>query len=62
MIVTKILVFLLVFAILNVLVNIWDFIKAFINSEKFEKPLWEIICLGVSISYIMTIICTGFEL
>lgn len=62
MIVTKILVFLLVFAILNVLVNIWGFIKAFINSEKFEKPLWEIICLGVSISYIMTIICTGFEL
>lgn len=62
MIVTRILVFLFVFAILNVLVNIWDFVKAFISSEKLEKSLWQIICLGVSISYIITIICTGFEL
>ena len=62
MIATKILVFLLVFAILNVLANILDVIKAYIDSEKLDKPLWKWICLGISISYIMTIICTGFEL
>mgnify|MGYP007119858709 CR=1 FL=1 len=36
-IVTKIMVFLLVFACLNVISNIADFIAAFINSERLQK-------------------------
>lgn len=55
-------VFLLVFACLNVLSNLFDFIGAFIRSERLEKPLWKKLMLGVSISYIITIIATGFQL
>jgi len=62
MLVEKILIFLLVFACLNVLSNLIDFVLCVIRSEKFEKPLWKLIGLGVSISYIFTIIFTGFEL
>ena len=58
----KILVFLLVFAILNVIANIIDFALAFVRDERFEKPLWKLITLGVSISYIFTIIFTGFSI
>lgn len=55
-------VFLLVFACLNVASNIIDFIVAFMRSERLEKPLWNKLMLGVSISYIITIIATGFQL
>jgi CRISPR/Cas system-associated protein Cas5 (RAMP superfamily) len=61
-IVTKIMVFLLVFACLNVVSNIIDFFVAFMRSERLEKPLWKKLMLGVSISYIITIIATGFQL
>lgn len=61
-IITKIMVFLLVFACLNVLSNFIDFIGAFIRSERLEKPFWKKLMLGVSISYIITIIATGFQL
>lgn len=55
-------VFLLVFACLNVASNIIDFVVAFMRSERLEKPLWKKLMLGVSISYIITIIATGFQL
>ena len=61
-IITKIMVFLLVFACLNVISNIIDFLAAFIRSERLQKPLWKKLMLGVSISYIITIIATGFQL
>jgi len=61
-IVTKIMVFLLVFACLNVVSNIIDFLAAFIRSERLDKPLWKKLMLGVSISYIITIMATGFQL
>ena len=53
-------VFLMVFAILNVISNIADFVLAYIKGEKLEKSLWEKLVLGTSISYIFTIIFTGF--
>lgn len=59
MIIKKILVFLFVFAILNILANIGQVVKAYICSEEMNKPLWQLICLGISISYFFTIICTG---
>lgn len=62
MIALKIMVFLLVFACLNVISNIKDFILAYIEERHLEKPLWEKIVLGISISYIITIIFTGFNL
>lgn len=61
-IITKIMVFFLVFACLNVISNIFDFIIAYNREERLEKPLWEKIILGTSISYILTIISTGFNL
>lgn len=56
----KLMVFLMVFAILNVISNIADFVLAYIKGEKLEKSLWEKLVLGTSISYIFTIIFTGF--
>ena len=38
-----------------------DFL-AYIEERHLEKPLWEKIVLGISISYIITIIFTGFNL
>lgn len=61
-IITKIMVFLLVFACLNVISNIADFLAAFVRSERLQKPFWKKLMLGVSISYIITIIATGFQL
>lgn len=61
-IVTKIMVFLLVFAILNVISNFIDLLIAVLRSERLEKPFWKKLMLGVSISYIITIIATGFSL
>ena len=56
----KLMVFLMVFAILNVISNIADFVLAYIKGEKLEKSLWEKLVLGTSISYIFTIIFTSF--
>lgn len=61
-IVTKIMVFLLSFACLNVISNICDFLISYLREERLEKRLWQKIMLGVSISYIVTIIATGFQL
>lgn len=61
-IVTKIMVFLMVFASLNIISNIMDVIKAYIQGEGLKKTIWDKLILGTSISYIMTIIITGFQL
>lgn len=60
--ITKILFFILVLCILNVLKNAFLFISAWIYNTKFKisnKNLW---LLAVSISYIFTIIFTGFKI
>ena len=55
-------VFFIGFCMLKCISNFIDFIAAFINSERLQKPLWKKLMLGVSISYIITIIATGFQL
>ena len=50
----------MVFAILNFISNLADFVLAYIKEGKSEKSLWEKLVLGTSISYIFTIIFTGF--
>lgn len=52
----------MVFASLNIISNIMDVIKAYIQGEGLKKTIWDKLILGTSISYIMTIIITGFQL
>ena len=56
----KLMVFLMVFAILNVISNIAAFVLSYIKGEKLDRSLWAKLVLGTSISYIFTIIFTGF--
>lgn len=58
----KLLVFLLVFAILIVVKEIFLFAAAFKRGEHIDMTITRQVILGISISYIMTIICTGFSL
>ena len=58
----KLMVFILVFAILIVVREIGAFTKAFIRSEQIDMSLSRQIVLASAISYIMTIIFTGFSL
>lgn len=58
----KIMVFLLVFSILIVLREIIEFIKAYKKDVALNMGVKRAIILGVAISYIITIICTGFAL
>mgnify|MGYP007101876284 CR=1 FL=1 len=56
--VTKILLFILIFSILNVLREIFKFWQALKNEEP-NMTNGRLIGLGLSISYIITIIFTG---
>lgn len=61
----KILVFLLIFAILVVVREIVNFVLVMLSEDraiKFDLTKRRLIILGVSISYIFTIIFTGFKL
>lgn len=57
----KILVFLLMFAILIAVKEGFLFTTSFIKNEKFEISRGRMITLGVALSYILTIIFTGFR-
>ncbi len=59
--VTKIFLFILVFAILNVIREIVKFIQAMRN-ETPNMTTGRLVGLGLSISYIITIIITGLTL
>lgn len=61
-IVTKILVFFLVFAILNVIKEGFIFAGSFLTDRKYEITKTRQVLLGVSLSYIFTIIFTGFSI
>lgn len=56
--VTKILLFILIFSILNVIREIFKFIQA-MRDEKPNMTNGRLLGLGLSISYIITIIITG---
>ena len=62
MIIKKIMVFLLVFCILVVIRELFSAIRKFINSDFSSMPKSRLVSLGLAISYIMTIILTGFSL
>ena len=57
--ITKILIFILVFAILIVIREIWALIKAIYKEVENKVPTNRLISLGLAIAYIITIICTG---
>jgi fumarate reductase subunit D len=59
--VTKIFLFILVFAILNVLREVLKFIQA-MRDEKPNMTNGRLVGLGLSIAYIVTIIITGLTL
>jgi len=59
---TKILFFFLVFAILNVIREAFSFLMAFLTDSKYGITTRRLFLLGVSLSYIFTIIFTGFSL
>ena len=62
-IVQKILIFILVFCILYVLKKGLELAVAFKNDKEFDSKggkVW--LFLGLAVSYIMTIILTGFKL
>ena len=59
--VTKIFLFILVFAILNILREVLKFIQA-MRDEKPNMTNWRLVGLGLSIAYIVTIIITGLTL
>lgn len=58
----KIMVFILMFAILIVVHYILDVVKAFKLNNTKERTWKDYIILGTSLSYILTIIFTGFSL
>ena len=63
LIVQKILVFILVFCILYVLKKGLDFAVAFFRNTQFDSDggkVW--LYIGLALSYIVTIIFTGFKL
>ena len=59
--VTKIFLFILVFAILNILREVLKFIQA-MRDEKPNMTNGRLVGLGLSIAYIVTIIITGLTL
>ena len=61
-IVEKIMVFVFVFSALVVLRELGDFIVSFVSNTKYQPSKGRLIGLGCAISYIFTIIFTGFEI
>lgn len=59
--VTKILLFILIFAILNVIREGFKFWQALKNEEP-NMTNWRLVGLAASIAYILTIIITGLTL
>ncbi len=62
-IVKKIMVFVLIFAILFVIREVFDFIVQLSKENgKYTPTTARLVSLGLAISYILTIIFTGFRL
>ena len=61
MITYKILMFVLMFAILVVIKDLVSFIISFIRDEQANFSSTRLAFLGLSLSYILTIIFTGFN-
>ena len=61
MITYKILMFILMFAILVVIKDLASFIISFIRYEQTNFSSMRLVFLGLSLSYILTIIVTGFN-
>ena len=59
--VKKLMIFVLVFSVLVVIREIWNFIVAVIEGGKYEPSAKRLLWLGLAISYIFTIIFTGFS-
>ena len=62
MLIKKVMVFILMFAILVVLHYILEIVKAFRLGKTIERTWKDYLILGTSISYILTIIFTGFAI
>lgn len=62
MILYKILFFILMFAILNTVKDAAVFVISFMNEQKINFSKTRMVFLGLSISYILTIIFTGFDI
>ena len=56
----RILVFFLVFSIIYVIKCCIDLFFAYLRNTRLVRKLWENVALGVALSYIITIIFTGF--
>ena len=61
MIIYKILMFILMFTILVVIKDLTSFIISFIREEQANFSSMRMVYLGLSLSYILTIIFTGFN-
>lgn len=57
----KLLMFLLMMAIFNICREILVFVRAYLNTTTINLPVHRTILLIVSLSYIFTIIFTGFS-
>lgn len=60
-VVYKIMMFVLMFAILFVLKDIISIVKAFVNRTQVQFGKYHILYLGLSLSYILTIIFSGLR-
>lgn len=59
LIITKVVIFALCFASLNIIREIWTFIQCYMKTQPYEVGNHRMFGLWVSISFIMTIILTG---
>lgn len=60
LIVLKIMVFFMVMAVLDILRELFNIIKCFNTLKEYEINKWRTLTLWCSISYIITMLITGF--
>ena len=60
LIVLKIMVFFMVMAVLDILRELFKIIKCFSTLKEYEINKWRTLTLWCSISYIITMLITGF--
>lgn len=59
----KLMLLLLVLSVLNTLRHAFFFIiDSLILEKKYVLSKWSLICLGISLSYIITVIISGYKL
>lgn len=57
--VTKIIIFLLVLSILNIIRELWRFVQCYSSGETYDAGKYGLFLLAASVSYTLTIIFTG---